>query len=83
MLLSLVTMAEKVKHYTEIFLLMLFKKIFCVFFFLSLDELHLKEGGPPTLNHPASQQGGGEEEKIPGRRSLGGMEECRVWGDPF
>ena len=42
-----------------------------------------EEGGPPTLNHPASQQGGGEEEKIPGRRSLGGMEECRVWGDPF
>ena len=34
--------------------------------------------GPPTLNHPASQQGGGEEEKIPGRRSLGGKEECRV-----
>ena len=47
MLLSLVTMAAKVKHYTEIFLLMLFTKIFCVVIFLSLqlDELHLK-------NHP-------------------------------
>ena len=30
-------------------------------------------GGPPTLCQPASQQGGGEEVKYPGRRSLEGV----------
>ena len=32
-----------------------------------------EDGGPPTLCQPASQQGGGEEVKYPGRRSLEGV----------
>ena len=42
-----------------------------------------KDGGPPTLCHPASQQGGGEEENILAGGAWRGLEVCWGFGSNF
>ena len=42
-----------------------------------------KDGGPPTLCHPASQQGGREEENILAGGAWRGLEVCWGFGSNF
>ena len=43
-----------------------------------INGIKIKKGGPPTLFHPASQQGGGEEDNILAGGAWRGLEER--WG---